>query len=247
MRITERIVSNGHGSLSPKYLAIHETANRGATAGNHVKYWMTNDAYAVHYVADWTGLVFHTVPDDRLCWHVGGGNAYCVGIELCHATNVEDFIEVWRTGVEFAAYYLAMRGWGIDRLISHNDARLRWGGTDHTDPAGADGKSGYFGEFGHTWAEFVEEVRERLEGDMPTAKEVAEAVWAQDVKGLAASERLYLDNKQLFDRTDYSGRGKDGATPVARLTYMAAKQESMQEAIDALSEQVARIVKKLGA
>ena len=244
MRITERIVSYGHGSLSPKYLAVHETANPGATAGNHVKYWMGNDTYAVHYVADWTGLVFHTVPDDRLCWHVGGGNAYCVGIELCHAENVEDFIEVWNTGVEFCAYYLAMKGWGIDRLISHNDARLRWGGTDHTDPAGADGKSGYFGKFGRTWDQFRAEVAARLEGDMPSAKEVADAVWAKAINGHTAGERLYLCNVKDYESDDKSGRGKD-ADDHTRLCWMAAKQEQMQESIDALSAKLDQIARKL--
>ena len=48
-RITN-YVSNGHGSLSPQYLVIHETANPGASAWNHVLLWSRDDTYAVHDV-----------------------------------------------------------------------------------------------------------------------------------------------------------------------------------------------------
>lgn len=156
MNIKENIVTNGHGSLNPSYFVIHETANPGATALNHVSYWKNNPAYAVHYVGDWTGIVYHTVPDNRLCWQVGNGNAYVVGIELCHAKNSLEFQKVWDLGVEFAAYYLKKKGWGIDRLISHDDARRKWGGTDHTDPIG------YFKKYGKTWDQFKAEVAKRL-------------------------------------------------------------------------------------
>lgn len=156
MKIIESIVTNGHGYLNPTYFVIHETANPGATALNHVNYWRNNPAYAVHYVGDWTGDVYHCVPDDRLCWQVGGGNAYVVGIELCHAKNSLEFKKVWDLGVEFSAYYLKKKGWGIDRLISHDECRRRWGGTDHTDPIG------YFKKYGKTWDQFKAEVAKRL-------------------------------------------------------------------------------------
>lgn len=164
MRIIESIVSQGHGSLQPSFFVIHETANPGATALNHVNYWRNNPTNAVHYVGDWTGDVYHCVPDNRLCWQVGGGNAYVLGIELCHATNAADFKKVWDLGVEFSAHILKTRGWGIDRLISHDECRLRWGGTDHTDPIG------YFKKFGKTWAEFKAEVQRQLSAPIAPPK-----------------------------------------------------------------------------
>lgn len=159
MNIIEHIVSDGHGPLDPSYVVIHETANPGASAWNHVKYWSNDDRYAVHYVADWTGDCYYTVPEDRLCWQVGSGNAYVVGIELCHATNQEDFNTVWDLGVEWAAWQLSKRGWGIDRLLSHNDCTNIWGGSDHTDPLD------YFEKYGRSWAEFVETVADYMAGE----------------------------------------------------------------------------------
>lgn len=149
----ECIVANGHGSLNASYLVIHETANPGASDDNHVTYWSNNPAYAVHYVMDVDGSsVFHTVADNRKAWHVGNGNAYTVGIELCHATNQADFNAQWTEAVKWAGDYLHNKGWGVDRLISHNEAALRWGGSDHTDPVG------YFAQYGKSWAQFEADV-----------------------------------------------------------------------------------------
>lgn len=149
----ENIVTNGHGSLNASYLVIHETANPGASAANHVNYWSNSPAYAVHYVMDVDGdPVYHTVPDNRKCWHVGNGNAYTVGIELCHATNQDDFNAQWQEAVKWAGDYLNSRGWGVDRMISHNDATHRWGGSDHTDPLS------YFNAYGHSWNQFKGDV-----------------------------------------------------------------------------------------
>lgn len=145
----EQIVSNGHGTLyNEDYLAVHETANPGAPAINHVNYWKTSP-YAVHYVMDLDGeTVYHAMSDDRKAWHIGNGNSHAVGIELCHATNQADFNSQWEEAVKWCGDYLHKRGWGIDRLISHNEARLMWGGTDHTDPIS------YFNQYGKSWSQF---------------------------------------------------------------------------------------------
>jgi peptidoglycan hydrolase-like protein with peptidoglycan-binding domain len=156
MKIIESIVNNGHGALNPQYLFIHETANPGATALNHVNYWRSNGAYAVHYVCDWTGNVYHCVPDNRKCWQVGNGNGYGVGIEICHAKNQADFNSVYATAVEFAAYYLKKRGWNISHMMSHHQAAQRWGGSTHTDP------DSYFAQFGKSWSQFVSDVNARM-------------------------------------------------------------------------------------
>lgn len=145
----ERIVSSGHGTLySEQYLVVHETANPGATALNHVNYWKTSP-YAVHYVMDLDGgTVYHTMSDDRKAWHIGNGNSKAVGIELCHAKTRADFDRQWTEAVKWCGDYLAKRGWSVDRMISHDEARKKWGGTDHTDP------NAYFKQYGRTWAQF---------------------------------------------------------------------------------------------
>ncbi|MDO4532641.1 MAG: RICIN domain-containing protein, partial [Coriobacteriia bacterium] len=154
--LIEDIVNWGHGPLNASYIVIHETANPGATAWNHRMLWSGDNYYAdyaVHYVLDWTGNCYYCVPEDRLCWQVGNGNEYVIGIELCHATNKADFKKVWDAGVQWTAWQLKKHGWGMSRLISHNECGYKWGGTDHTDP------DDYFESFGKTWQGFKAAVK----------------------------------------------------------------------------------------
>lgn len=149
----EAICNQGHGYNSAQYLTVHETANPGASADNHYRLYSRGYAYAVQYVMDLDGSpVYHCMEDNRKAWAVGNGNSRCVNIELCHATNRADFNKQWDEAVKWCGDYLNKRGWGIDRLISHNDARQRWGGTDHTDPLS------YFASYGKSWDMFKSEV-----------------------------------------------------------------------------------------
>lgn len=149
----ETICNQGHGSITPQYLVIHETANPGASAYNHYQLYSRGYSYAVHYVMELDGsTVYHCMNDNRKSWSVGNGNSKVVSIELCHATNKADFDKQWNEAVKWAGDYLNSRGWGIDRMISHNDARIRFGGTDHTDPLS------YFASYGRSFTQFKAEV-----------------------------------------------------------------------------------------
>lgn len=159
-KIIESIISQGHGSLAPKYLFVHETANPSVSALQHIKYWKSNPTYAVHYICDWTSKVYHTVADNCKCYHVGNANSLGVGIELCHASNQSDFIKVWNTAVDFCADYLKRKNWSIDKLMSHNEARIKWGGTTHTDP------DGYFKKYGKTWSQFKNDVQKKMNNNI---------------------------------------------------------------------------------
>lgn len=155
------VVSAGHGRLAPSYLVVHSTANPGATAANHISYWRRSQPSVAmaHYVMDWTdgGTVIKAQETDTIAWHIGNGNSRTYGIELCEATNPQDFETEWRAAVEWAAMQLRSRGWGTDRLICHADASEWWGGT-HTDP------TGYFARFGRSWGQFKADVAAYMSG-----------------------------------------------------------------------------------
>lgn len=149
----DRYVSNGHGYLNASYLVVHETANPGASAYNHTLLWDRDDTYAVHHVMELDGsTVYNTVAENRLCWHVGNGNGYTIGIELAHATNASDFAKQWGEAVKWTGDELRAHGWDTSRLLSHYEAARRWGGSDHTDP------NGYFRAYGKTWSDFKRDV-----------------------------------------------------------------------------------------
>lgn len=205
----EDTVSYGHGYNSAEYLVIHETANPGASAYNHTLLWSRDDTYAVHYVMELDGsVVYHTVPDWALCWHVGNGNYSTVGIELAHATDWSDFAAQWDEAVAWAGDYLMSRGWGIDRLLSHNDCRLIWGGTDHVDPLS------YFESYGRSWDEFRANVAAYMGGDYVPNGNVDTSI------RYAASTDPYGNSwlPDMVDHTDTGGSGDtfagDGVNPI---------------------------------
>lgn len=188
--ITERVVANGYGSLSPSYFCVHSTANPGATAANHASLWSREPTYAVHLVSDWTQAL-HTVPYDRLCYQVGNGNRYVEGLEICEGTTREQFDAGIQIAAQVVRERLAAHGWGVDRLITHDEARRRWGGTDHTDPLP------YFSKWGYTWEEFVNLV-ENGEDEVTDAdiQRIAQAVWAyknNSVNGNTDAYQLMTD------------------------------------------------------
>lgn len=162
------IIASGHGTFTPQYLVIHSTANPGATAWNHVQYWqrLGNNTLMTQWVCDWTGegTVYQVAPGNAITWHVGNGNRHSVGIEICEGATREQVDKSIDTAAQWAAYYLESRGWGIDRMVSHDEARILWGGTDHTDP------NPYFKRWGYTWQGFENKVADYMRGDTGEVK-----------------------------------------------------------------------------
>lgn len=152
MAIREDIVSKGHGPLKkPTHIVIHETANPGATAQNHRDYWSREDDYAVHAVCDWKEII-HTVPYNRLCWHVGNANDFTIGIEICHAESKANFTKAWKNAIEWTKAMMKEFGIPAKNVVSHDYCSKKWGGSDHTDPIG------YFAEYGKTFDDFLKEL-----------------------------------------------------------------------------------------
>jgi hypothetical protein len=103
-------------------------------------------------IFDQTGGIEMVKPADR-AWHVGGGNAYTYGTE--HAGRAAFTAADWLTadgkkmlaasaawnrqvaaahGIPWVRLSTAELHAGKRGLTTHNDCRLVWGGTSHTDP-----------------------------------------------------------------------------------------------------------------
>ena len=217
----EAIVSSGHGWMTPQYLVIHETANPGASAANHVTYWGNNQPYVsmAHYVMELDGsVVYHTQSDNSVAYHVGNGNWYgTVGIELAHATNQADFNAQYAEAVKWAGDYLLSHGWGTDRLLSHNDCRYIWGGTDHTDPLS------YFQQFGKSWDGFKADVASYMgTGAVPGGSGGAPEGVDTDVDDVTITYAAYVPGYGWLDAVTDSGAGSEGfaGIPYEAMTYV---------------------------
>lgn len=265
--IKEAIVASGHGTLIPRYFAVHSTANPGATAANHVSYWRNNPDYAVHLVSDWDEA-YHTVPYDRLCWQVGNGNATCEGLEICEALTREQFERGLEVARSVILQRLAAHGWTVDGNVRSHDWFTRiYGGSDHTDPLP------YFNRWGWTWDMFIQFLKE---GDM-TPADVWNYTYANSPNCFNALHWAYnelsrTDNAgglgpdsgvNMFGRVcaidgyagkilaevtrtdDPTGRGMNSTTH-EHVKWIAAKQEEMAQRQKDIEEKMDRLLDMLG-
>jgi N-acetyl-anhydromuramyl-L-alanine amidase AmpD len=135
-----------------QYITIHATAN-DAPARNENSYSKTRkDKTSSHFYVDDEALI-QSLNTDLRAFHVGSvkGNAYGIAYEI---TGDNDRSESWwKQNVAWsklaASIKRDMAHWGIEAqlltvaqikagresgIITHNQARLAWGGSDHTDP-----------------------------------------------------------------------------------------------------------------
>lgn len=149
--------------LNPIGVAIHETANPGATALNHFKYFNSNYRGAsAHVFVDWDNII-QTIPWDERAWHAGRtANKKYIGIELCRPRIHADkkFNLIWEKGVWLTAYLFTrvmnIRNVTVKNLISHYEISKKWRETTHVDPIG------YFKEYGKTLDDFRKDVQAEI-------------------------------------------------------------------------------------
>lgn len=167
MRQTEqRFISQNRSyiPLKPTGAVLHETANAGATAENHYKYF--NDKYrgaSAHAFVDWVKTI-QLIPWEERAWHVGPtANKKFIGIEMCRPAkkNPGQFKIVYDETVQLFArlffYVLKIDKVTPDNLLSHDDCRVKFKDTTHTDPLL------YLKEYGKTMAGFRLDVQTALD------------------------------------------------------------------------------------
>ena len=179
--IKEKFISKNRSKkpLIPRGIVVHETANPGATAENHYKYFNSADRKAsAHAFIDWDDII-QTIPWNEQAGHAGTyANTRFIGIELCRPAkhDVEKFNIVWKKGMWlFANLYineLDIKTITKDNLLSHDEIRIRSGGTTHTDP------TAYFKEYGRTVDDFRKGVQEEINKMLQSKDEVSP--WAKE-------------------------------------------------------------------
>ena len=247
MEIIKRIVSTGNGAKfvkpNPIYFAVHSTANPGATAANHVNYWTNNPRKAVHLVSDWK-QAFQCVDFSYRCNQVGTGNYTCIGLEICEATNRADFERGLEIARDVILQVLNRYGWSIDKHVrSHKWFTENYGGSDHIDPIP------YLQKWGWTWDKFIQYLKDG--DDMPSAHEVAEAVWNFEQNGVKTRDRLQgcdeaanlardysrTAAEAITDTNDPTGR-TEGLTMEDHLRFMAEKLQATFELVQKIASDI---------
>lgn len=237
------------GGNARRYIVVHNTGNT-ASALNEAKYAQNNQhESSYHYVLDGTGTIYQILDDMDTAWAVGAwkgasqiiGNAESISIEVVSDgaafTAAEKDELRWLVRKLMGLYHIP-----ASRVVRHWDC--------HT---GRKQCPAYYVDAAR-WAELLGYITE--EDDMPTVDEI----WNFKASGTRAQDRLagidkcvWKNNNALSDlheavctAQDASGRGKKSTMPV-RLAHMAAKQEAMQDSIDAISDKLDTLTKAVEA
>ena len=111
-------------TMQAEAIVVHNTAN-DATAANEVAYMLRNDnQVSFHYAVDDKEIV-QGIPENRNAWHAGdggsgAGNRKGLSIEICYSkSGGVKFIEAEKLAAKFIAFKLSEKGWGIDRVKTH--------------------------------------------------------------------------------------------------------------------------------
>lgn len=127
--------------LNAKGVVLHETATPGATAENEYRYFNTNNVSAsAHAFVDWNETI-QTVPWNEMAWHSKEpANSMFIGIEMCRPAHhdPDKFNIVYNETVALFSrlFYLILKINKVtsSNLMSHDEVRLKWHRTTHTDP-----------------------------------------------------------------------------------------------------------------
>ncbi|HFE9702378.1 TPA: SH3 domain-containing protein [Clostridium perfringens] len=117
-------------TINPKYIVIHDTDNRQASANamanrnyfaNH-----PNAKASAHYIID-EGNIIQALEDTWKGWHVGDGNnpninnSTTIAIELC-VNKGNDFDKTLENGVELTKYLMNKYNIPAENVVMHRDA-----------------------------------------------------------------------------------------------------------------------------
>lgn len=163
MRVTiQRFITQNRSytAIVPQGVVVHETATPGATAKSEYAYFNSSyRAASAHAFVDWIETI-QTVPWFEKAWHAGPtANKRFIGVEMCRPAkhNVEKFIIVYNETVALFSrlFHIVLKIDKItpDNLMSHDECRIKFKDTTHTDP------TGYFKEYGKTMSQFRADVQ----------------------------------------------------------------------------------------
>lgn len=117
-------------TISPKYIVIHDTGNRGvgATAMANRNYFNTTDREAsAQFIIDDKQIV-QALPATAKAWHIGDGkqqtnasNDNSIGIELC-VNSDGDFGVTFESGIKLTKYLMKKYNIPAENVIRHYDA-----------------------------------------------------------------------------------------------------------------------------
>lgn len=185
--------NRSYESLKPIGIVIHETANPGDSDEMEFNYFNNNNISASAHAFIDKDSITQTIPWNEVAWHAGRtANHKFLGIEMCHATNAQDFQEIWNRTTWLFAYLvvniLNIKTITKDNIMSHAEVSNKWHETDHQDPVF------YFQTYGKTVDMFRDAVQNEVNNMILPQPDQQ---YADDVEYLASYGQL---TKEVWDK-----------------------------------------------
>lgn len=195
-------VSFGRGNPR-NYLTIHQTGNtsNGANAMSHHRLQARSGVgYGWHWQVD-DEMAIQTHDHSFKIWHAGDGrgkgNTESISIEIC-VNSDGNYKKSVENGAKLAAMILKEENIDISRMVQHN----YWSGKDCPHEI-------RYGKDGITWTDFVNKVKNYLEGDEEVKEEFMEQIQERYmINGNYSIDSLpwWCDDKKNVGTTaDYQG------------------------------------------
>ncbi len=104
--------------MKAKYIAIHNTANPGATGKQNANYVVNQNEYKSWHFTIGNNEIYQHLPITESGWHCGDGengkgNRESIGVEIAEVYGAE------KTAVKFIAELMKATGIGIDNVLPH--------------------------------------------------------------------------------------------------------------------------------
>ncbi len=148
-------------------VAIHETATPDADAQDEFNYFNTGKRGAsVHGFIDWKEDV-QTIPWDEKSWHAKEpANSMFISLEMCRPSNNDKhrlykmnqtYVATVQATARIFKWILKLDKVTKDNVMSHDEIRLKWKNTTHTDP------TSYLKELGLTMNDMRRDIQNELD------------------------------------------------------------------------------------
>lgn len=144
--------------LRPVGVVVHSTANPGASADDHYRYWSSGIRHSsVHIVVDWDGAI-DLIPwrpgEAEVAWHAGPtANKRFIGIEICEHKDYRKQMDSILNAAKVVQTILSTYNWKQKNVIAHGHVSLLTDETDHSDPFPA------FDRVNLSWSRFLGLIR----------------------------------------------------------------------------------------
>lgn len=170
-------------TMEPEYITVHNTAN-DASAMSEVSYMLGNNNKVSFHAAVDNERVVTGIPFNRNTWNSGDGtkgtgNRKSISIEICYSKSGGDrFDQAERLAAEYIAMLLKERGWGLDRVTTHQ----HW-----------NGKYCPHRTLDYGWDRFVDMIRYFLDGSEPQPQPTPTPSETNVYQNGSTSEVIYAD------------------------------------------------------